>query len=359
MSVVTFFVETADNFLDDAAETQFGSVAATVGTLLIVAMTIVVLMVLINAVFQYKSMDGRQAFWLAVKLTLVGVFATNWAQFNSFSTAILSGIDSIAGSLVASVGGGTPGPSGTFAEEFDGIIEQFGLYMNAIGDNMHWMMGALMGAIGTVLLSILGGLAAFFLIASRLMIALLLGLAPIMIFLTLFEVTKDYFARWLSALISFAMYPVFIAGVFATIIGVSNALINELGSPDGASNIGAILPFFMMVFMAKGFILATPFLVRAVSGNIVMPALNSGLGGAYQFGAAALGGKQAQARASVGTATGAELIALRGRNMLGIGKTDKSQKSAANDAKPAPQPTGTGAQQHRLKERADRLTGKK
>jgi type IV secretion system protein VirB6 len=176
MSVVTFFVETADNFLEEAAETQFGSVAATVGTILVLAMTVVVLMVLINAVFQYKSMDGRQAFWLAVKLTLVGVFATNWAQFNSFSTAILSGIDSIAGSLVASVGGGTPGPSGTFAEEFDGIIEQFGLYMNAIGSEMHWMTGALMGAIGTVILSILGGLAAFFLIASRLMIALLLDL---------------------------------------------------------------------------------------------------------------------------------------------------------------------------------------
>lgn len=359
MSIVTFFVETADNYLEDAAETQFGAVAATVGTILVVAMTIVVLLVLINAVFQYKSMDGRQAFWLAVKLTLVGVFATNWAQFNSFSTAILSGIDSIAGSLVASIGGGTPGPSGTFAEEFDGIIEEFGDYMNTIGDNMHWMMGALMGAIGTVLLSLLGGLAAFFLVASRLMIALLLGLAPIMIFLTLFEVTKDYFARWLSALVSFALYPVFIAGVFATIIGVSNALINELGDPDGASNIGAILPFFMMVFMAKGFILATPFLVRAVSGNIVMPALSSGLGGAYQFGAAAVGSQQAYNRYNVGAATGAEWAAIRGRSLIGLGNPKDRPKEPANDSKRAPQPTGTGAQQQRLKERADRLASKK
>jgi len=363
LSVVTFFVETADNYLSDAAETQFASVAATVGTLIILASTIVVIMVLINAVFQYKSVDARQAFWLAVKLVLVGVFATNWTQFNSFSTAILSGIDSIAGALVASVGGGAPGPSGTFAEEFDGIIEEFGAYMNVIGDNMHWMMGALMGAIGTVLLSILGGLAAFFLIASRLMIALLLGLAPIMIFLTLFEVTKDYFARWLSALVSFAMYPVFIAGVFATIIGISNSLIAELGDPTGVSNIGAILPFFMMVFMAKGFILATPFLVRAVSGNIVMPALSSGLGGAYQFGAAALGSRQAYNRMGVGTASGAEWAAIRGRSLVGLSPPKDISARAANTSRPAnqpaPQPTGTGAQQHRLKERADRLTGKK
>ncbi|MFU1479628.1 hypothetical protein ACM25N_18700 [Roseovarius sp. C7] len=155
------------------------------------------------------------------------------------------------------------------------------------------------------------------------------------------------------------MYPVFIAGVFATIIGVSNALINELGDPDGASNIGAILPFFMMVFMAKGFILATPFLVRAVSGNIVMPALSSGLGGAYQFGAAAVGSQQAYNRYNVGSATGAEWAAIRGRSLVGLGNPKDRPTKPANDAKPAPQPTGTGAQQQRLKERADRLASKR
>ena len=356
MTIVTFFVETADNFLEDAAETQFGAVASTVGTLVIVSMTIIVLLVFINMVFQYKSMDGRQAFWLAVKLVLVSVFATNWVQFNSFSSAILNGIDSVAGSLVASVGGGTPGPSGTFAEEFDGIIEEFGNYLNAIGDSLHWMVGALMAVAGTFLLSLLGGIAAFFLVASRLMIALLLGLAPIMIFLTLFEVTKDYFTRWLSALISFAMYPILIAGVFATIIGVSNALIAELGDPSGVSNIGAVLPFFMMIFMAKGFILATPFLVRAISGNIVMPALSSGLGGAYAFGRAAVGSQQAYNRSNVGSATGAEMAGLKVRQMMGLGQSPRKSNQSANDSRPTP--TGTGAQQQRLKARSDRLAGK-
>ena len=66
------------------------------------------------------------------------------------------------------------------------------------------------------------------------------------------------------------------AGVFATITGVSRALLAELGDPEGASNIGALIPFFMMVLMAKGFIIATPFLVRAISGNIMMPALSAG-----------------------------------------------------------------------------------
>ena len=138
-----------------------------------------------------------------------------------------------------------------------------------------------------------------------------------MIFLTLFDVTKDYFARWLSALISFAIYPVVVAGVFATVTGVSRALITELGDPTGASNIGALIPFFMMVLMAKGFIIATPFIVRAISGNIVMPALTSGMGGSYEFARAAMGSKQAQARSTYGTASGAELAGLGARNLAG------------------------------------------
>ena len=201
--------------------------------------------------------DGRTAFWLALKITLVGIFATNWVQFNSFSSAALNGIDSIAGSLIASVGGGAPGPSGTFAEEFDELIEALGNYLNAAGSELNWMAGAMLDILGVLMLSVLGGLAAFILVASRLMIALLIGMAPVMIFLTLFEVTKDYFARWLSALISFAMYPIVVAGIFATITGVARALISELGDPAGASNIGALIPFFMMILMAKGLIVAT------------------------------------------------------------------------------------------------------
>mgnify|MGYP002628004528 CR=1 FL=1 len=360
MSVVTYFVETAEGYLNTAAETQFGSVAATVGTLIVLSSILLVILVFINMAYQYRSMDGRTAFWLAAKISLVAVFATNWVQFNVFSSAILNGIDSIAGALVASVGGGVPGPSGTFAEEFDTLIASLGDYLNAAGSELNWMAGAMLDILGVLMLSILGGLAAFILVASRLMIALLIGMAPIMIFLTLFEVTKDYFARWLSALISFAIYPIVVAGVFATITGVARALLGELGDPEGASNIGALIPFFMMILMAKGFIIATPFIVRAISGNIVMPAMTSGMGGAYAFGRAAGGSTQAYNRMSVGAASGAEMVAIRGRQMLGLQPPNERprQQPASNTNPSPPQPTGTGQKMQRMQDRANRLRGK-
>lgn len=351
MSIVTYFVNTASNYLESSSQTQFGSVAATVGTLITVSATLVVIMVLLNAIFQVRSIDGRTSFWLAVKITLIALFATNWAQFNYLSSSILSGIDSIAGALVASVGGGTPGPSGTFAEEFDQLIGRFGEYLNAAGENLNWMAGAILSNMGVFLLSILGGLAAFILIASRLMIALLVGLAPIMIFLTLFDVTKDYFTRWLSSLISFAIYPIVLAGVFATIIGVANALIARLGDPAAADNIGALLPFFMMILMAKGFLIATPFIVRSISGNIVMPAMSAGLGGSYEFGRAAFGSRHAQSRQNMGTASGAEIAGIAAYKAARRGITSL-RGSGGGEAAASP---GTGAKMQRMKERSDRL----
>ena len=81
---------------------------------------------------------------------------------------------------------------------------------------------------------------------------------------------------------------------FATITGVSTALIGELGDPEGATNIGTLIPIFMMVLMAKGFIMATPFIVRAISGNIMMPALSGGLAGSYGFARASMGSQSWQ-----------------------------------------------------------------
>jgi type IV secretion system protein VirB6 len=78
------------------------------------------------------------------------------------------------------------------------------------------------------------------------MLAFMIDIAPIMIALSLFDISKDYFHRWLSSTVSYALYPLIIAGVFSTVVGMSRSLMAELGDPSGASNIGALVPFFMM-----------------------------------------------------------------------------------------------------------------
>ena len=103
-----------------------------------------------------------------------------------------------------------------------------------------------------------------------------------------------------------APYPLVIAGVFSTVVSMSRSLMTELGDPSGASNIGALVPFFMMMFLAGGMILATPLIVRSISGNFMMagPPSIPGPGGLIK---GLIGTKGSRARARFGTRSNAEI----------------------------------------------------
>jgi type IV secretion system protein VirB6 len=171
---------------------------------------------------------------------------------------------------------------------------------------MHWMAGALIGAIGAFLLGVIGALCGLVLIFAKIMLAFMIGIAPIMIALSLFDVSKDYFHRWLSSTVSYALYPLVIAGVFSSVVGMSRSLMTELGDPSGASNIGALVPFFMMMFVAGGMIIATPLIVRSISGNFMMagPPSIPGPGG---FAKGVIGTRGSRARARFGSRSNAEI----------------------------------------------------
>ena len=74
MSVVSWMVETADGFLVDAAESQFGAVASNTGTIVLLMVTLSLIGVCINMAFQFRSMDGASFFWYLIKLMLIGLF---------------------------------------------------------------------------------------------------------------------------------------------------------------------------------------------------------------------------------------------------------------------------------------------
>ena len=63
MSIVSWMVGTADGFLADAAESQFGAVASNTGTIVLLMVTLSLIGVCINMAFQFRSMDGASFFW--------------------------------------------------------------------------------------------------------------------------------------------------------------------------------------------------------------------------------------------------------------------------------------------------------
>ena len=112
----------------------------------------------------------------------------------------------------------------------------------------------------------------------------------------------------MSRTISYAFYPIVIAAMFSTVVGIAKSLLAQLGDPNSATNIGSLVPFFVMVFLAKGFVAATPLIVRGISGNLMVaaaPAIVSASAGVLR-GLVNTSGVQGRAR--IGALTTGEAI---------------------------------------------------
>ena len=308
MGFVSWMVDTANGALDAAGQSSFAALAGALGTIILLASTLLIVLTMVSFMLQTRSMDGRTAIGLVVRLLLINAFALNWVQFNVVATAVIDGLDQLGGAMVEGMGGTGPEGAVGFAEAFDELLSTFGDYLNAATEEMGWMAGAMITALGTAIMATVGALAGGVLIFSRIMLALMIGLAPVMIAASIFEATKDYFHRWVSSLVGYAMYPLVIAGVMSTVVGMARSMMERMGDPTESDNIGALLPFFAMIFMAAGMIAAIPLIVRSLSGNVVMATAPSMTGAASNFGAGLVNSRGYQGRYARGTESWGEMI---------------------------------------------------
>lgn len=272
MGIVSFIVDSANDNLSSIAESQFGLIASSMGTTIVLMSSLAIVLMFANMALQIKPMDGADLFPVLIKIGLINAFAFDWVHFNHVSGQIVAGLDNIAGLIIGSISGETGSGAVFFAERFDELTAELTDYANKIGENMNWMAGAMMSVLMTVLLAVLSGAAALMLVLSKMVVTLLIGIAPVMISLTLFKVTQDYFNRWLSALIAWSLYPIVIAGVFSVIFGLLNMLQVAVGGADEVTTIGTAIPFLAMILLSLVLIYFIPVIVRTLSGDI-----NSGL----------------------------------------------------------------------------------
>ncbi|WP_226627977.1 type IV secretion system protein [Alloyangia pacifica] len=341
MGIVTFIVEAADKGLDTVATSQFAAVAEISGTIIMGAATVAIIALFINMAWQIRPMDGREMLVLLFKISLIKAFALNWANFNFVSQHLIDGLDELAGSLIGSATGEDAIGSAYFAARFDLQMDRLAEYGNEAASHMSRVSKALMGVFFMALIALVGGLAGAVLVLAKMMITLLIGLAPIMILCSMFDVTKDYFHRWVSSLASFALYPVVIAGVFSMVFGLVTLLVSDLGSVDTADKAGKMVPFLGVVILSLAMVVAIPFIVPMLSGN-----LQAGWPASVPTGSIQKLARQTQAKHS------------NNSNSSFLDRKPKSTsepRSQSTSAKDRPHTDGTGAKVQRRLERTERL----
>lgn len=343
MGIVTFLVDAAEQGLQTVAASQFAAVASGLGGVVMLAATLAIVLLFVNMAFQFRPMDVSDVYPLLFKIGLINAFAFNWLNFNYVSSLVTDGLDSLAGLMIGSITGDTGSGSAYFAGRFDQMLDDLADHANAIGDNLPWMAGALLSFFFTALLALAGGAAGVVLVLSKTMVAFLVGLAPVMITLSMFRATQDYFHRWLAALISWSFYPVVIAGTMSVIFGLFRVLQSRVGGVENLTSIGAALPFLAVVMISLGMILSIPVIVRTLTGD-----MNSGWAASAVGRAAEKFARQAPVQNRPARSTGSDAEATTRPVASSFATNTSSNRIAAVPS------TGTAERLQRMQDRAAR-----
>jgi len=267
MGVVEDIVGSAKDQLDTVAESSFGAVLDGMGDLAAIMATLAVVMLGVNMILQYRPMSAGQIVVTFIKLIAIGSIGLVWGQFNMIASAVENGMDNIAAHLLGQFGGSRV-PSNNLAGAMDTFISTFAEKANQVLEPMGWMAGAIMSMVVFVSMGTIAALAALLLIFGQVMVTVYLGIAPIFIVLSMFEVTKDYFNRWLQGAVSYMLYPLVTAVMLGGLIRIVMGYMDTL-STSITESVADFIPFVACMVIMIVCTLCIPMIVSSLSGMIM------------------------------------------------------------------------------------------
>lgn len=262
-NVVQSILGNLDLAINGAGQAMFTTTMGSIGPIVQTLMALLIVMIGLNMSLNVYRISMRESWQLVVRLCLILVFAFSWTNFEAFYLALTNLTGSMALQFFKTAGStlGTTNPSAA--------MDTFGANMATTVDSVAQAQGSIMRGVTAALLYFMLGLllAAYVLVVafSKIMIAILLGIAPIAISATLFEKTKNLFEAWLSAFVAYAIYPVAAAGVLGTVATVAKTAF--VGS-DNVSTIGDIVTFIVVAIVGAYSLKSIPQVATQITGQM-------------------------------------------------------------------------------------------
>lgn len=257
MALVEKILDDLDLAVADVGERYFTSTADALDPMLTIVTTLLIALIGIQMALGVSRMSTRDAWQLVSRIVLVFIFARSWANFGVIYDTLSSGAGSLALSFF---NGDTPNPAAA--------MDQFAVQMSDVTDGAARAVGSIMrGLVSAALFIILSILmAAYVLIVgfSKIMIAFLLGVAPLAMIATIFERTKTLFEAWLTAFVGYLMYPIAAAAVIGAVVSMADAQFMEQAEVERLS---MILGFLCVAFVGIFALLAIPTAAAHITGS--------------------------------------------------------------------------------------------
>lgn len=225
------------------------------------------LMVIAVAFFGYRLLFGRgvllsDAVGLTVKLGIVLLIATSWQSWQALAyNGIAQAPSEVASEML--VGIGSPPPIESLENTLDSLAAAAVGYRSRAGIASPLVGGPAAAAATLNVSAILLTLSTVgILIASRVVLAILLAIAPAMAGLILFNGTRGMARGWLGAMVSIAIVPAFVLLVASIEFALLTPMIARLLAEQAAGTFetASVMPIGLVAIV---FVIALLFALRA------------------------------------------------------------------------------------------------
>ena len=127
MGVITDILSVVDNAVEGVSEAGFSQIAGTVGGVISAGSALLVVLLGINIVVQIRPMSFGSFFAFGIKITLVGIFAQSWPNFQVVYTVITQVPDSIGSAIISLTGVTSTGGLYTALDSMVSQVTEYGL----------------------------------------------------------------------------------------------------------------------------------------------------------------------------------------------------------------------------------------
>lgn len=214
------------------------------------------MLVIAVAFFGYRLLLGRgmvlsDAVALTVKIGVVLLLATSWASWQALAYDGLARAPSqVASEMLAGIG--APPPLESLQKALDDLAAAGVGYRSRAGIASPWVGGPAAAAMVLNVSAVLLTLATVgILVAARVVLSILLAIAPAMAGFLLFDTTRGMTSRWVGAMAAAAMAPLFVLLVAAIEFAILAPMIGRLLAEQSAGQFenSSIMPIGLVAIV--------------------------------------------------------------------------------------------------------------
>ncbi len=291
------------------AKTGYEAAASALLPTFRLCLTALCAMIGVNLMTQTIPMTLSNGMSIIARVGLAVTFFSSWSQFEPVYTALTEAPSDLGGIVLEKLGF-EGADSGLYAG-----LDQLYLRSIAAGETISreggWFTGSLSSVIVFAAAVIFSVICVFVIGMSKIILAIIVIMAPLAVLFTLFKQTTSLFDGWLRAAAQASLMPLLMAVAAGMIIIVADTVAPTATSQ--AETIGDLLNFLFVIVLGAFVVIRVPGLAESMS------AANTGLG--------------AMAASTFRSSSGAARKTLQGADVGGAGGRSRPKGQGAASSK--------------------------